>query len=468
VTGKNLDRLKDSLFYYEQKLETLKSQISKLDPLYDELKTHQKLLSFEEFQASLKPSEVFLEYFYHDSDLFAFIIGKDAHSFQKIALSENYEALLADFLSGFTYKKDGPQFPDEKYIEQASQLYKILLQPLWKSLENELSVAPEKLIIVADGELNYLPWGALLTGKPDDIKNYRSYPFLEKELKIRLAFSASLMKFLESKPSQKKEMMLAFAPGYLTKGEIFAGKKGSESRSCEDIFDPNFTELTQSKLELDKILSHIGGERFDSLEARENKFKELAKDHRLIHLSMHGFIDNCDPMYSGLAFTPKSMLEKSGEKISKDPTNDGILHAYEIYNMQLNAELLVMSACETGLGEIQKGEGVMSIARAFAYAGSKNTIMSLWQVEESATRRLMDVLYKHIAAGKGKDDALQLAKKEYIHRYQNAHPYYWAGFTLIGDDKAIEFDPWWQRNIWIVVLAFLLLLLALFLRKRRG
>ena len=130
-------------------------------------------------------------------------------------------------------------------------------------------------------------------------------------------------------------------------------------------------------------------------------------------------------MFSTLLFTQNP----------QDTTEDNDLYAIELYDIRLNAQLAVLSACETGLGKIRQGEGVMSLARAFAYAGVPATLMSLGQVEDGATRSLMVDFYRHMKTGMSKDDALQKAKLNYLKNCEplRASPYYWGGFVASGN-----------------------------------
>ncbi|MDW3648652.1 MAG: CHAT domain-containing protein [Bacteroidia bacterium] len=465
-TELNKNSIKDSLHYYHQRNDKIIENLNETHPAFARSKYNTKVISLGELQSTLSPSETLLEYFRTDTALYAFAINRDDVSFQKLNLPENFDVELNQFLlSSKTTPKSDKEFRSY-YAQQAHDLYQVLVEPLLDSLKPITHEGKPQLIIVPDGKLGYLPWDALLTEYPQDIYDYRSYPFLMKKFSIRQAYSATLMKLLEDKETEDKALMAAFAPSYMSKSQLVQAFKSAGGETCELPDEDDFVDLAQSSQELDEILANINGTRFDTLNASEARFKEIANDYRILHLTMHGFTDDCDPMYSGLAFTPRSMLEAAGISDSTNPTNEGILHAYEIYNMRLNAELVVMSACQTGLGKIQAGEGIMSLARAFAHAGSPNTVMSLWQVQESATRRLMESFYQHLADGKGKDEALQLAKLDYLNEHADAHPFYWAGFTLIGDDKPIVEDNWFEKNWWMLAIGFFLLLVIYAVLRR--
>lgn len=135
------------------------------------------------------------------------------------------------------------------------------------------------------------------------------------------------------------------------------------------------------------------------------KFKLSSRDYRVLHLAMHAIVDDTNPMHSKLVFTQK-----------QDSVEDNFLHAYEIYNMNIPAQMTVLSACETGYGKLAKGEGIMSLGRAFAYAGCPSVVMSHWAVNDASTAKLMEYFYKYLSYGEAKDRALQLAKLEFFRK----------------------------------------------------
>jgi CHAT domain-containing protein len=161
---------------------------------------------------------------------------------------------------------------------------------------------------------------------------------------------------------------------------------------------------------------------------------------------MHAFINDSLPAFSSLAFVQKE---------TDDPTKNGLLNTADIYNFKLNAKLTVLSACNTGTGQLKKGEGIMSLARGFLYAGCPSIIMSLWEVEDESGTQIMTSFYKNIKKGKTKDESLRLAKLEYLESVNSrrAHPHYWLGFVSIGDNSPlyISYDFYF----------FILLILAL-------
>jgi CHAT domain-containing protein len=156
-------------------------------------------------------------------------------------------------------------------------------------------------------------------------------------------------------------------------------------------------------------------------DARETTVKsEALAEYRFVHFATHGLLDEKDPKLSGLLLAP-------------DEREDGILHLGEVYNLRLNAELVVLSACETGLGRIARGEGIIGLTRGFLYAGAASVLVSLWQVSDATTAELMVDFYGEILRGSSRPEALREAKRRLIRRQpEYAKPYYWAPFILVG------------------------------------
>jgi CHAT domain-containing protein len=150
-------------------------------------------------------------------------------------------------------------------------------------------------------------------------------------------------------------------------------------------------------------------------------------------------------LYSTLVFSPNN---EGGE--------DGFLKISEIYNLELNASMVVLSACNTGYGQLKRGEGIMSLARAFFYAGVPNVVMTLWQVEDKSGGRIMTDFYQNLARGTAKDMALRNAKLSFLTESDpiHQHPYYWSGYIVVGDSSAVFIS----RTIKLLIITMILIL----------
>lgn len=237
---------------------------------------------------------------------------------------------------------------------------------------------------------------------------------------------------------------------YESRGTNFpSGKVSGQERST-------LSNLPWSHFEISTISDDINGEAYYDESASESVFKTEAGKHGIIHIATHAFTNDESPSYSRLLFNG---IGNSDE--------DGILYAYEIYNLKLNSELAVLSSCNTGMGRLVKGEGIFSLARAFMYAGVPSVIMSLWDIDDRSTAEIVVGFYKRLANGETKADALRNVKLDYLKKSDQltANPVYWAGLVSIGDQSPVKFEP--KGNILIKGAIGLILLTGIFLIVKR-
>ena len=189
------------------------------------------------------------------------------------------------------------------------------------------------------------------------------------------------------------------------------------------------SQLPWSTREINAINGVISNTNYLGMSATEDDFKKNAGGHSVIHLATHAFINDGKPMLSKFIF-------------SEDPGSpeDGYLNTYEIFNTNLSADLAVLSACNTGFGQVNRGEGVMSLARAFTYAGCPSLVMSLWPASDRSTAIIMREFYTALGNGMKINTALRHAKLRYLEQVHpdETAPYYWAGFIAIGRMNTVD------------------------------
>ena len=225
--------------------------------------------------------------------------------------------------------------------------------------------------------------------------------------------------------------------GRVTNGKVlaFAPDFSSDTRSLPP--------LPYSQTEVQDIQKITGAKQFLANDAFEDTFKTEAPDYAILHLSTHGILNNENPNYSYLAFS-QILDEQENEQ----------LYVSEIYELDLAADLVVLSACETKLGKMYRGEGLMSIARAFTYAGAKSVVASLWSIDDAQTGQLMKYFYKNLKKHP-KQQALNEAKRQFIQENPSkAHPYYWSACVLIGDVGKVNLTS--NYGLWLFGLLLLL------------
>ncbi len=340
-------------------------------------------------------------------------------------------------------------------IPPAYRLARVLFDPIQPLLEK-----CQELIIVPDDILYYVPFEALVTdtSQIESRYDFANATFLIQSKVVSYSSSASVLSSRFEQAVKPRRRVLALGnPAFVSnaKGERAAdGLRGT------------LMPLPHSETEVravGRLLHAFRGDVLTGERATETAFAKKAGDYQILHVASHFVVNDREPMYSRLAFS-----EEKGEK------NDGFLHTYEIFSLKLHAALVTLSACNTALGKLSKGEGLIGMSRAFLTAGVPSLVVSLWSVDDDATSRIMENFYANLARGMPKNRALQLAKMDYLHAAADAHkdPYYWAPFILMGDLQPISLleEPFEFARYAPVVLSLLLLLGSVFwvYHRRRG
>lgn len=391
------------------------------------------IVSIDDYSASLSENEATISYFFGNGKTYALFFKNGTYDLVDCGESMVIDSIFPLFSENLEKRND----PDA-YIQPAKDLYTILIAPFEIEGVSHLN-------ILADDMLSLIPFEVLIN--PDNNN------FLMESHSISYHYSASLQ-MQGRKPATTKGQLFAMAPVF----EELENNTYYAALLEEDIFRDNLSTLPNSENEVNAIASIFGGKKFTKKEATEAAFKKFAPESHVLHLATHGFVNHNNPDNSRLYFYEDS-----------SNTEDGKLHAFEIVNMNLKADLVTLSACNTGVGTIQEGEGVASIGRAFAYAGCLNQLISLWPANDKSTTTIMENFYKNIDLGDTKAQALHNAKKQYLKSSPEVfkHPYYWSGFVFYGNDTALEIQkannlPW----IWICI-GFLGLIIAYFILRKK-
>lgn len=436
--------LKDSskVNEYENKLFSLKNEydqliyeIEKKYPSYYSLKYQLNIKSISEIQHELQDNDVILEYFLSDETIYIACISKDSFDIVEVAKPQNLNELVMDFYTSIIKSET------TKYVIAANRLTDLLITPV----SNVLSTI-ERIIIIPHDILFKVPFEALFASVRKNWDNdFTKLDYLIKSYDILYHYSATLFtNSLKEKANKSYDnnYFIGFAPVFPdTESVGYTLRTGTSKNYYTDsteserallIDGKRFGELKYSEWEVKsimEILDEQDNKKFSTAyffnDANKNTFKEKIQDFRVVHIASHSFINEDYPAISGVAFM------HSGDS---DNVDDGILYAAETYNLEMNAELLVLSSCESGLGKLVRGEGMMALARGFMYSGTANLIFSLWKVPDKQTSELMVEFYRQITSSKNYSHALRRAKLKLIEDKISARPRLWAGFLLIGSD----------------------------------
>ncbi len=449
----NIDSLKaetyrNRLFNSNSSYDSLIVVFEKKYPKYHELKYNVNTASVKDVKRLIDKKTAMLSYFVGDSSITAYTITKNSYNVVRTKTPEDLEKTIELFRYSLTRASGQSGFDFKKY---ANKLYEILIpRELDKNIGN--------LVIVPDGVLATIPFEALLTSETADTIPLKDLPYLLKKYSISYCSSATL--FAETFPEKKRNPLevsslndwIAYAPVFddeNAKGTSLASralihelnkinKDSTLTRGLMmgsgDVVPP----LPGSENEVKSIFNEFDKQNLKTtIELKGNASEKSIKsggleNYKFIHFATHGFVNSEKPELSGLLLA--QVADSTNEQ------NDGILYSGEIYNLKLNADLVVLSACETGLGKIKKGEGIIGLTRALLYAGAKNLMVSLWQVSDQSTSDLMISFYKNLLSNKSERltksiryaPFLQQAKLKMIGEAKFAHPYYWSPFILIG------------------------------------
>jgi CHAT domain-containing protein len=424
-SGSEKTNAEAALFEKKQSLNTLLQNFEKNYPLYFKFKYNTTLADAKQLQANLPPATAMLEYFVGDSSIFIFSITAQHLQLQRIAKPKDFEPTIQNLRQALTsaelrfLKKDFVAFS-----LAANKLYQDLLAAPLALLPQGI----QHLIIVPDGSLNYVPFEVL--GKNAGSNDFKTYPYLLKNFNISYATSANLwLEQIKPKGSQRLqnsalELFAGFAPSYNSSDTLSSINSRTRSLLVRD----EQYEIPGAALEVQEIARLLNGKTWLGEAATKSQFRQQAPRFQVLHLAMHSIMDDVNPLFSRLLFTQKQHEIEGNE-----------LYANDLYNMRLPTEMVVLSACNTGNGKLRRGEGVMSLSRAFTYTGVPSTVMSLWKAPDESTRTLMLTFYQNLKMGMNKDVALQKAKLSQLASSDasSTNPFFWAGFVASGDMRPL-------------------------------
>lgn len=370
-----------------------------------------------------KEQQLLIEYFVGSDAVYVFSFAKNSPvSFRKIknkALLQEQLRLFYELFADSGGRKIHNNI--QNYNNQAHHLYQLLLQP---ELQNHRY---SSLLIIPDAAIGLIPFDALHTSSTTRI-DFSKMPYLLHQTEIIYNASIQIMRMHKTQPNPKK--FTGFFPIFDTDNSIHS---------------PLLNTLTEAQ----NIHKTINGTVFLRKEASKENFLKQQKNTGILHIATHAS--------SGTNRVPPSI-----------EFSDKTLFLTELYGMQFMSQLIVLSACETNVGPIYKGEGILSLARGFLYAGIQNSIVSQWEVNDKSTEYLMSNFYKKIIETSQVSTALRLSKLSYISNKKIHHlkksPYYWAGFSYMGQ---LQNPPKKTKLLWLIPISFAFLLTGYYYYRRK-
>jgi len=418
--------IKDEIKLCEEQMEALKRKIRLSSPAYADLK-YPQIITLEQTQKQMLDSKTaFFEYSLGKESSYAFVITKRKFKIFPLPPSKEIKKHVAEYLRAITDKENHD-------FRLGYELFNLLVLP---GLDEKI----ETLVIIPGGILHYLPFETLISQKDKQ-------RWLVEDYKI--AYTPSITSLREiiqherlGKAKPKKDL-LAFGDPFFGTDKEAASRDASKIISSTGTF--NISRLEYSGLEIEKIASLFKKTKTDTFrrkQASEERLKNLnLRDYKILHFATHCLIDDNKPDRSSIVFS-----------IGSTSTEDEILQMREVFNLKLNSDLITLSSCQTGLGQLIKGEGIEGLSRAFFYAGASSSLISLWAVQDQATSQFMERYYFHLRSSNSIMNALQKTKLEMIDFDILSHPYYWAGFIITGNSDKIIYPSTLKRLILIIFL----------------
>ncbi len=380
----------------------LEWKIRQASPRYADL-TYPQPATVKQTQELLAPKTALLEYVISDDGCYLFVVGRDQFSVVGLTISAaTVGQTVEELRQGL---KGTGQFQTRKYQRAARTLYEALIAPA-----SELLVDVERLVVIPDRELYYVPFEALLTEKATaSIENVSRWPYLMRRFEIGYSPSATVLSTLRRSRAAATDRLVVFADPVYSGDLRRLTASGREAREIEQLF-PDSRKVTLFLRE-------------KASETRVKTSSEL-RLARWVHFATHGSIDEQD------AGNTRLELSRDGSPNGED----GALRLREIFDLDLSAELVVLSACQTALGREVTGEGLVGLSRGFFYAGARSLVMSQWRVEDEQTADLMVRFYRSLLANDDPIAALAQAKRGAVESATiGSHPHFWAPFVLVGN-----------------------------------
>lgn len=414
---KKIAELEKGLSQADVELADWLRELRQRNPRYAALK-YPDPITLPAAQQMLDDETVLLSYSLAGPQSFVFAVTRSDFQVKRLPSETTLRESVSKFLTAITDRNNPSPL---EYRQQSIRLSQYLLQPISSMLAGK-----RRLVIVADGALQRLPFEALLLPGTPAQGDLRKLPYLIRRFAISYAPSASVLAELQNEQrATAPRGFIAFGdPVYEQRAQsVFAStlRAGGAERV-------NLQPLRHSREEINSIAKLFADEDravFFAEDASEENVKapDRLSRYRMVHFATHGYVNEARPRFSGLLLSP---ARANGTQ----QLEDGLLSAYEVFNLKLQADLVVLSACETGLGKEVKGEGLMSLMRAFMYAGASSVVVSLWNVDDESASDLMVRFYRNLKTGMNKGEALRQAQLETIN--DNGFPFFWAPFILVG------------------------------------
>ena len=391
-----------------------------------------KTISLSDIQTNLQENETLIDFTVSDSLLIILAINKQNQIVKTVAISDDFEDKVQEYLSLLSVQS-ASKF--SQFVKIGYDFFNTLIKPV-DSLING-----NEIIVIPDGIIGYLPFDTFSTDSLIPArKHYNELPLMIKSHVIRYLNSLDQLILPNTNLSNVNLSVRAFAPFVNTayhNGEI------------------NLGVLKGSRKEIEGIAKTCKVSKYMGSKASIANFKKRISSPDIIHLATHGILSSGNPMNNRILFSQGK------------PNSD--LPLYQVIVLPIKARLVVLSACETGAGDLQEGEGIMSLTRGFHNAGTESLIMSLWPAYDIPSAKIMEVFYRQLQNNMSLAEAIRFAKLEYLNKSSssNSHPGFWANYQLSGNDSLLSINSPNPKTWIFILLAGIVILFSIWIIIRR-
>ncbi len=418
-----------ALFQTKEALNRHIAEMEEAYPRYHDLKFNSSVPDLEAIQSQLKKGENLIEYMQDDTAYYGLVVNPQKTALIYLGNRERINRAITQWKESIVQLKEQP-------LQAASQL---LFEQLWFPLASHLE--GQRVTVIPVGPLFYLNFETL----PDA----SSAGYLIESYNISYGLSFTVL-FSEDNAKAQGPVM-AVAPGF----EEEIKRPYKDHLDSLEALDEEYLRTVRQPWSM-KLVKNLEQrfvhQVFTGLKATEANIKANIHKGKVLYFGTHAIANSSDPLRSKLV-----LAKEVGEQ-----KEDGYLHAYELYGLPLQAELAVLNACESGLGNLQKGEGMISLAYSIHYAGCPSTVMSLWKVDEKISTQITESFLDYLDKGLSKSEALRRSKLDYLTSSQaeTRHPFYWGGMVLMGKDGQVDLEGKGWKWYWVLSGGFFVFLLG--------
>ena len=426
---------KENLLNYTRKRDSLIILFEKQYPDYYAIKYNTHTPGLKDIPSIIGRNGNYINYIVSGTTLYTFVVNRKHQQLLSFPIDSSFFDDVRRFRKLLSMPSSGNQLMNfNEFQSTGFRLYKMLVAPVRKYLISD------KVVISPDNYLSYLPFETIpVTTLPEGEIRYKNLHYMMNDFNISYTYSATFLAESGKKESSAINKLIAFAPDYPEPIDI-----QSVLMSRQAVMG-KLNDLPYARQEAAYVSNITDGTLYENSDATESVFKRESGKYDIIHLAMHTILNDKDPMRSTLIFSH-----------TKDSIDDGFLKTYEIYGVPLKAKMVVLSSCNTGAGQLNSGEGILSLARGFIYSGSQSVVMSMWEIEDKSGTDIVKMFYSNLKKGYTKSDALKKARISFLKNSDNlrSHPYFWSALVVYGNNSSLYHDNSFLISIIAAIIIF--------------